>query len=491
MGLDHSVPGGRWQVRLGDLAMVVVGSAYVLDVARRSRTTWSGGLPDLEHALGLIVLTLGVGLVLTLAGQGVRALRGPVEGSQDFRIWGVAWRAMALGWLGWSVIEGSLALQAEPGSGWLGQATNGEMRLRLIPLMTTLGMIGLVLALGPLPVRRVPAGRSRRSWPLVLLAGLGGLAIVASGYGLIPYLVLLAMEAVRLALTHGPLIPLPSIFDRLTRAGLETLPGLAACLATAIWLDEDLRTSARDPARARAARSWAGVVTRASTVLLAAAGSAYVLLDSIPRLSPPLSEGIAMMVDPWSFLAIVLGFVGLSAGIAARPSARLAEESAGDRPAVVEEPSGIGVWPRRIIGGMACLVAIEVTAAAIQSIRRDLDDRWYIPISIDRWVVILKAPLAWLGYSTSGANWLLLIDRPSDALMFAASAWLAVRLLILMVSRQTGRPAPFDLLTVDRQTFGRFLGWSVALATLMLASLPLLAVAGVVLTHLMLRWVAG
>src|SRR4051794_12097457 len=108
MDADRSVPGGRWQVRLGDLALVGVGSAYVLDVARRSRTTWSGGLPDLEHALGLIVLTLGVGLVLILAAQGVRALRDRGEGPRGARVWGLAWRSAALGWLGWSVIEGSL-----------------------------------------------------------------------------------------------------------------------------------------------------------------------------------------------------------------------------------------------------------------------------------------------------------------------------------------------------------------------------------------------
>jgi hypothetical protein len=294
------------------LIVLVVGASYVLDVARRSRLAWGGGLPDLAHAIGLTVLTLGVFVGLVLAGQWARRLR-----DREKRPWPIFWRVLMMGWLAGSLVEVAAALQiassafVAPG---LGNAAT--MRLRLTPLMTGLGMVGLILAVTPLEPRPARPGPRPRlgSWPSVALAALVGVVFLALPHGYIPYLVLIAIEAVQNALSQAPLVARPGLFDRMATAGLEALPGLLGCLATAVWVDDDLRAAARDPIVARAPRSWWGMVARASTVALAVAGTAYVLLVSIPTLSPSLTEGLATMVDPSTVATIALGVATLAAG---------------------------------------------------------------------------------------------------------------------------------------------------------------------------------
>jgi hypothetical protein len=309
---------------------------------------------------------------------------------------------------------------------------------------------------------------------------------------MIPYLLLLAMEAVRNAMIRAPLIAHPSIFDRLSRAGLESLPVLAACLATAVWVDDDLRAAARDPVGSRAPWSWLGVLVRLATAASAAAGAGLILLVTIPRLNPTLSEGLAILMDPATGLTIVLGFATLAAGLSARSAAMLASGSEATEPGegAPRTARGLGAWPRRIIGILGGLVALEVTAAAVQAIRRDLEYRWYIPFSLSDWMSVGSAPIRWIFGSSSLTIWNPLFDRPGDLLILGAALWLASRLVILLASKGPGRPAPLDAIAADRLALGRFLGWWAALTTLMLASLPALAVAGVALTHLVIRWVA-
>src|SRR5580692_10193097 len=91
----------RFQVRLWDLIVVVVGASYVLDVARRSKVAWGGGLPDLAHAVGLTVLAFGVAVGLVVVSHWVRRLREPGKG----RAWASIWRVLAVGWLAGSLVE--------------------------------------------------------------------------------------------------------------------------------------------------------------------------------------------------------------------------------------------------------------------------------------------------------------------------------------------------------------------------------------------------
>jgi hypothetical protein len=483
--------GQRFQVRLWDLAVVVVGSAFVLDAARRSRVAWGGGLPDLAHAIGLTVLTFGLAVGLVVVGQWVRRL-----GERQGRAWALIWRVLAVGWLAGSLVEVVAAMQVA-GAGTATRLFNDQaaMRLRLTTLMTTLGMVGLILAatpLGPRSTGATPKPRPRwGSWPSVVLAALVGLVVVALGHGFIPYLVLIAMEAVWNALSRAPLVPRPILFDRMATASLEALPGLVGCLATAIWIDDDLRAAARDPLHARPPRPWPGVLARLVSVVMAASGSAYVLLVSIPKLSPPLAEGLATVVEPSTIATVTLGFATLAAGFSARAAAHLvAGTEATGRPAAPEPPlRRLGPWPRRIIGGMVGLVCLEIIAAAVQAILRDLEYRWYIPIGLDAWGAIFRAPASWLGYPTGSSGWFVLFDRPDDFLIGIAAIWLTIRLGALLASKDSGRPSPLDTLATNRLALGRFLGWWVGLTTLMLASLPGLAVVGVTLMHFVIRWV--
>ena len=480
--------GDRFQVRLWDLIVLVVGSAYVLDVARRSRVAWGGGLPDLAHAIGLTVLTLGLCVGLVVVGQWVRQLR-----TREGRAWPILWRVLAVVWLAGSVVEVAAALQVAkttfvmPGFG-----NHATMRLRLTALMTSLGMVGLILAVTPLGPRSAGVRPRPRwgSWPSVTLAGLVGVVLVGLGNGFLPYLVLISIEAVWNSLNRAPLVPRPMLFDRLTTASLGALPGLLGCLATAVWIDDDLRAAARDPGEARFPRSWWRVIARTATVVLAASGSVCVLIVSIPTLSPSVAEGLATMVDPSTIVTIVLGFATLAAGLSARSAAHLATgaESTGG-PAGPESPlRRLGPWPRRIMGGVAGLICLEITAAAVQAIRRDLEFRWYVPIGLDGWGAIIQAPIRWIGQPTGTYGLYVLIERPDDFLIGAAAIWLTAWLVGLIASKGSGKPSPLDALATDRLALGRFLGWWVGLTTLMIASVPGLAVVGVTLMHFAIRW---
>jgi hypothetical protein len=479
---------GRFQVRLWDLVVVVLGASYVLDVARRSRVAWGGGLPDLAHGIGLLVLTLGVGVGLVLVGQWVRRLR-----ERGGRVWSSICRALALSWLVGALIEVAAALQIANTTGPLLRFGGlREMRLEIASLMATLGMVGLMLASYPLGTRATSSIPRPRwgSWPGVTFATVVGIAILGLGHGAIPYLVLLAIEFVRHAMWRAPLVARPFVLDRLMTCCVEALPGLIGCYLTAVWVDDDLRAAARDPLGARAPRSWWGVFARFATLALAASGLAYVLLISIPTLHPWLAEGLSIAMDQSTIATITLGFAALAAGFSARAAAHLASGTVTvDRPAGLEPTSRrLGVWPRRIIGGMVALACLEITAAAVQSILGDLESRWYIPIPFERWTSILDQPARYFGYTISG--WYLLTDRLDALLIAIAATWLTIRLASLTAPKNAGRPTPFDLIGGDRLVLGRFLGWWVGLTTVMVASLPGLAIVGVTLFHFVARWLA-
>jgi hypothetical protein len=479
--IEGSGAAGHHQFRLGDLVVVVVGAAFVLDVTRRSRGAWPGVWPGFEHAPGLVSLTMAVALGLVVAIRGVRRLRAGEVGA-----WGLAWRLAALAWLAWSALEISSALQVRPDDiTTMIPRDLAHVRLRLYPLMIALGLVGLVLALAPIRPRARATARPRvGSWPSVTLAGLAGLAFLTAN-GVIPYLVLLAVEFVSNAMRMAPLVARPWVIDRLNRVGLETLPGLLGCVATASWIDDDLRVAARDPSAARAPRSMMGVVARVATVGLAVGGAAYAWLVSLPRLHPNLAEGWGMILDSAMAPMVALGFASLAAGFAARSAAHLAT---GPPVAIEEAPRPFDPWPRRIFGWLACLVAMTAIAAAVESIRGGVDEVWFIPAPLYRWSQFFLAPLSSLGVPGPTGGWALEAERPGDLLFLAATAWIVVWLVVLLAGDRQGRPAPLDAIAGDRLAFGRFLGWWLGLTTVILASMPLLALAALALTHQAVRW---
>jgi len=494
MGRGIEGSGDRFQFGLGDLAMAVLGSAFVLDVARRSRAAWGGGLPDLEHALGLAMLALTVALALIVAGRRSRRLRvGAGPSTRGARAWALSWRAAAVGWLACSVAEAAWVLQIDRAAiaASMFASAQAEARLAVVPLCIALGMIGLILAASPLRPRpaTIAPPRPRAAWPSAIWAGLAGVAILAIGYETIAYLVLLALDAVSNATRRAPMIPRVPIFGRLARAGLEAAATGAACLATAAWLAEDLRRADRAPIAARRPRSWAGVLARLATAVAAAGGGLYLLLVSLPRLHPNLADGLWLIVDPTMAATIALSFAALAAGIAARGSARLA---------IADGPEGIAPataaprpWPRRLLRAAGCLIAAEVTAAAVCSIRGETDRRWYVPWPLQSWLDPLQSPIAWLGFPGTPLARFSPIDRPGDLLLLLTAPWIAVRLLALIAGGPAGPPPALDTLAVDRLARGRFLGWWAALTAVLLAAFPTFFLAGLALLHEFLRRVAG
>ncbi len=480
---------GKFQVRLLDLIVVVVGVSYVLDVARRSRVAWGGGLPDFAHAAGLTALSFGVCVGLVVAGQWVGRLR-----QREGRTWALIWRVVAAAWLAGALVEVAGALQdTAVATPMFGSRT--PLRLRLATLMASLGMVGVILAASPLRTRTARTTPRPRlgSWPSVAFAAVVGVVIVGIGNGLIPYLVLLAIEFVWNAMRRAPFVPRPIVFDRLTTAGLEALPGLVGCLATAVWIDDDLRAAVRDPLDARTPRSWGGMIARAATVALAALGSAYVLFVSMPKLDPWMSEGLAAAVPPSLIATILLGFAALAAGLSARAAAHLTSGAApGDRPDGRESPKrGLGPWPRRLIGGVIALVCLEITASAVQAILRDLELRWYIPLSLENWMSIIRVPAGWFGNSAVASGWGVPVDHLDDLVIGTAAIWLTIRMVALIAPGSSGKTSALDAIAADRLALGRYFGWWIGLTTMMLASLPILAILGVTLIHFVVRWVAN
>jgi len=493
MGGEIGATGDRFQVRLRDLAVAVLGSAFVLDVARRSMAAWGGGPPDLQHALGLAVLALAVSLALIVAGRRSRSLRaGNGPATRGARAWALVWRSAAVGWLACSVAEAAWVLQFDR-AGMATSALGGlrsAARLGVVPLCTAMGMIGLILAASPCPPRPTSASPPRAAWLSAVFAGLAGLALVAIGYEAIAYLILLALDAVTNAMIRAPMTPRAPLFDRLARSGLEAAATGAACLATAAWVAEDLRRAAHDPRSARGPRSWPGVLARLATTSAAAIGGVYLLLVSHPNVHPQLAEGFATIVDPITAATIALGFAGLAAGLAAGGSARLATDGGAGPESVGSRPPS-RVWTRRLVHSAGCLVAAEIIAAAVLAIRGVTERRWYAPIDLPTWIDLLRYPTGWLGSSSSWPGLSSPLDHPGDLLILLAAPWIVVRLLALIAGGTAGPPPALDEIAADRLALGRFLGWWAALTVAMLAALPAYFLGGLALWHVYLLRIAG
>lgn len=472
MGDDGGGAGGGSGARLRDLVAVVGGAAVVLDLARRASAAQGGW--GLARGLGLLVFAVGIGLALIVAGQLGQRWRGarPRGGA-------IAWRVGVLAGLGWMLagLAGALLADGSP---------YDEPRLQVATLQAVLGLVGLALAVRPAGPSR-PRRPSRWALPSVVAAVAAGLTLVVLAAGIIPYLVLIAIEAVQNALTRGPLVRRPILFDRMATTALAALPGFLGCMATATWVDDDLRAALRDPIAARRPWGRAGLLARAGIVAVAAGGSAYLALAAIPALSPSLAEGITAGAGPGVLASLGLGYAGLALGLAARGAAALARSAGGPSPAVVPPERPFGPWPRRLLGLGGGLVAAEFAAAAIDRAGGRLGlvedrDRWWLPISLGRWIDWAHAPLRWVDQPVL-RDWPDLVQRPDAYLVAAGSAWLLVALARLAWARGRGEPAALDVVAGDRLATGRLLGWWAALAVALLGSLPGFVAIGLELVH--------
>jgi hypothetical protein len=250
--------GQRFQIGVRDLAVWVVGAAIISVLVQRFLR--SGAVDSIGNRFGnpfgnprdVLVLSLGVlvplvGIGVRLAGQVIRLGHAPVaagayQADRLHRHTAIAWRLGVLALLAF-LTAGIVAAWAPSGSS-LSPTIQARLYLRLyvFPLCGLIATLGLLIGMRPpAPLVARPA---RTAWFGVALAGAVGVG-VAAAYMPIPYLVLVALEAVANAMRgQEPQVQRPGLATRINHAGPPAALAVAAALATAAWISSDLRRAA-------------------------------------------------------------------------------------------------------------------------------------------------------------------------------------------------------------------------------------------------------
>lgn len=453
----------RFQVGLGDLVAWVLATGVLLTTARRvGFVDWL--TPPINHdgILGFVAMGLAVLLGLALLRE-IRALWLRDRGSNRL---GMAWRLALVGVLWWSAEEVSGRLVGlPPGVAW---TPRDELGRTLPPLALVIAQLGLVAGLD----RRVRPPASRRlAWLSILVAGLGGVLIVAAS-SWIAYLVLIAIEAVWRAMTRPDLarLSMPSLHERLTAAGLQASRAFLACLAGAVWLSASWE--GRSPRRL-----WLVGVSSAVLALLA---GGWVVLVTLPLVHPAMAEGFERVVGPFERSAILAGFAGLAFGVASRSVFP-------NEPNVATRGGGSGRWREfRRFALMPLLVVLLLDVILTQSVAI-LSRFGWDPRQLSGLLDRLYALNAWLFPATAEMIWRR-FAAPQWLALGLAEIWLIWRVGLMLVKTPETSPAPIDLALADRSAIGLWLARGTGLTAVMLGALPILGVAGLVVAHFALWW---
>ena len=299
------------------IAVVVAGvAAAVLSPVRFTRPFLSlvNSFDNLNRATGVFLTPLAAALAAALAGQIWRRARG--QASTRWPIAPVLWRTLALAALAAFLVEEAAILRFLDGHD---RATSSlrpwehrwEVRVFLLPSCGAMLLTGVILAMlagraGPAPTRRPSS-----AWASVLMAGVAGVALVASNL-MIGYLILIAVECVGNAMIGAPFAARPSLEARILATMPATAIAAVACLVTAGLVARDLRLAA-------AGRESRWSAPGLAVGLVATAASAgFLLLRTLPGLQPVMVEGLGAAVGPREFGLILVGFGALAAGLVAR-----------------------------------------------------------------------------------------------------------------------------------------------------------------------------
>lgn len=477
--------GGRFRLSLNGLAVLVAAAALTAAALRRPRITNEFGQPLPGPTLGLVLVVLGMLAATVLARQAwARRGAGPAA------TWPIAWRLVALTLLGLFVAHEAALLRVVPLADqadlvWAGDSWRRPFHAGFVPACGLLGALGLSLGLAPAPSGRErpgPAGLLR-SWLSVLAAGLAGLGLLSLVYGPISTLVLIAIEAVQNALNLVPMHArrVPGLAGRLDAVIPELLAAATCCVVTGAWLTAELR------AGADAAWSRAGRIGRALSVLATAAAGLWLLTVTLPRLSPPLVEGLALLLDRADRSVLAAGLALLSLDLAARATARREP-----RPTISTPPS----WSRRIgrvllvlAGGVLLLDGVRFALADALGPLLWPGPQVGDPLRVPRWLATSWTPWAswyerWMhnsglpsqlinGPSTPNpAPWQVLLLDPSQWPLLIAAGYLLVLLAARVLGPRSGAPSAFDAVATDRHRVGRFLSVAVGFVVLLAAALP-------------------
>ena len=448
--------------------------------------------------LGVAMAPVGVALGLTLAIQ-VFGLLGRRD-SQKSSVWPISWRLLALALLVVLLTEESSLLPVGSSSysspNWpAGQIPPLvlETRLRLLPAVEGLMMIGLVLALRPRVARTARREPRLATWLRIVPTVLGGI-LIAAEMMIIPYLVLIAVEAVENAKMHpgegggGLLTALPrptlprGLADRLD--GSVPLVGLALAVVTlaAAWVSSFLRRTTDGETNHGSWRDAAAGLALTAGCLTAASGLVF---RAIPAIQPLALEGLRMSFGGWELAIVAMSFAFFSAGLVAHAV------TPGIDPA-----SGRGNWcssgwnryAARLAWAAMVVLLLAVIASSLEHIKKYGPFGRFIPARLVGLLDLLPASV-WQGWTwLQGTGWSgVLIGDASVWFPAIVLPWLAWRSIGLLLSARSPSPAPLDRVFDSATALRRFFGFSFAMSVVLLAAVPTLALAGLVVLHHALR----
>ena len=489
--------------RLSALMILILGVGLSLGVMSRVQVfsaaaqSFFGDSP-LTRWLGVALAPIGIAIVMALVIQisNLRASREP-WGKQA---WPFFWRLTALALMVTLLVEESSLLRIA--SQWELNGPRGDgnplvlwTRLRLLPTAGVLIMAGLVLGMRSRRARP-PAVRSRVStWFSVALVSMTGAVLVASVMT-IPYLVLIAIEAVENAmlrpdersgelLTNPPRPPMaPGLSDRLDGAmpviGLALLAGLVA----AGWLSSSLRRAAAGQGERRDDRGslheLAVGLALTCAVLIAAA---FLVGRTLPAVQPLALAGMGLTIGGWEFGVVALGFGCFSAGLVAHVLAPADDAAGSGTGRLTSSLSHHAAWLAK--AATAALLSLVILASVAQIQGR------YTPTgqALPWWLMNglfepRRARGAAVWNELQGNGWLGMLRYDASLWLPAfAIPWLGWQSLYLLASARGARPSPLDHMVDSAASARQFVGYWGALFALLVAALPTLAMTGLVILH--------
>jgi hypothetical protein len=483
----------RFRVGLKDVAYWVAAAAILMGLTRRA---WSGHVfrfasPAEAYTIrcflsatfllaGIVGLRLGAQVVRLVLGMLTLDL-GETPGRRTTVVPAVLWRLLALVVLVGYVDEVTSDLTAHE-EFYAAQTLNitlangpglrDDLRGQLVPACGLMMMLGLLVGMRPSSARST--GRPGKAWFIVPLAGAVGVGL-ASGFMMIPYLVLLALEAVSNA-SDRVFTARTGVAERIDLAAIDGSLALLPLLATAGWVAFDLRRAARE-GTPRVSLCRLGIAFRLATFSAMVAMAGRLVVGTIPWLHENLFRGLEGVLSSREVLAIGLGFSGLSAGIAARSMGRTATTAASPSGSRLLEVVSRSVWC------LSLLAIIFVATAQWLVSAKSLTDR--LPAS---WV-------GWMDAASTLWSWVHHLSDPfapnSHLFLAPAIVWALAVSLRVCGPQAPDRASAFDKVASSPGTLGRFLASSAVLTTLCLCALPTLFVMGLVLYHRRLNPLAG
>jgi hypothetical protein len=346
-----------------DLISLVLAVGATAGVARSVRLVGSGQRfePQLYSCLGgLVLMAVAAWVALFLLRESFGMLRDQrlQPGASRWDIGKVAWRVLAATLLfAYFAAQSVVFKDAFHGTR---VSPHAQGQLGLFPLCALMLMAGI--GLGARPGRPGPQGSARPSRLrslLVAVAIVGILAWYSKTETQLPYLILIALEAVRAAMRRGTLGG-TALATRIEHGLPAALAGAVACFAAACWLSHSIRRSA---AEARQEAILAKREAAAAVVILALASAmAWLLFRTVLMWDVWLYEGLWTVVGPLEIGALVLGYGGLAAGIAARAVTAKPEAPGATRPAPGATEVTHGRVARILVSGLrlSLIVAIGI-----------------------------------------------------------------------------------------------------------------------------------